>query len=386
MQPYINIVENFDANLDYVITYNYLGSERITTNEVQIREAVSGSLSVYTRESTKFDKNHVVPALSLLNGKTYWVKIRVQVNETTWSDWSPEVEFMCLRTPNITFDSLDEKGYIYNNDIMMTAVYRQEQGERVETYQFTLMNQNKVPVTTYPVRIPDVLSPSVFTERISDLIKGRIYYIGCRVKTKNGINHFEVHEFIPHFVTPSLDGVVTVRNNSEEGQVLVQSYLKQMLGTQTKPFIPNGETDNSNNYTFMGGEWVIIPAEKPLMYTRLGMAKSSDWIMKIWCKNVLKGLMLDFSEQMGSGVHLKFYKHDNYVTCEKEYNGVKSRTKSNELYGLDLREFYMYVKVVEFRVQIMIVPIGWNEIDIDSYTDWALNNEIVLNEEYIITG
>ena len=284
MQPYINIVENFDANLDYVITYNYLGSERITTNEVQIREAVSGSLSVYTRESTKFDKNHVVPALSLLNGKTYWVKIRVQVNETTWSDWSPEVEFMCLRTPNITFDSLDEKGYIYNNDIMMTAVYRQEQGERVETYQFTLMNQNKVPVTTYPVRIPDVLSPSVFTERISDLIKGRIYYIGCRVKTKNGINHFEVHEFIPHFVTPSLDGIVTVRNNSEEGQVLVQSYLKQMLGTQTKPFIPNAETDNSNNYTFMSGDWVIIPAEKPLMYTRLGMAITLDLYMMEWSK------------------------------------------------------------------------------------------------------
>ena len=376
MQPYINIVENFDANLDYVITYNYLGSERITTNEVQIREAVSGSLSVYTRESTKFDKNHLVPALSLLNGKTYWAKIRVKINETTWSEWSPEVEFMCLRKPNITFDSLDEKGYIYNNDIMMTAVYRQEQGERVETYQFTLMNQNKVPVTTYPVRIPDVLSPSVFTERISDLIKGRLYYIGCRVKTKNGINHFEVHEFIPHFVTPSLDGIVTVRNNSEEGQVLVQSYLKQMLGTQTKPFIPNAETDNSNNYTFMSGDWVIIPAEKPLMYTRLGMAKSSDWIMKVWCKNVLDGLMFDFSEQMGNGVHMRFYKNGEFITCEKEYNGVKSRTKSNMVYKLGLKEFFMYVKVVEYRVEIDIVPIGWNPTTINGYTQWALKNNI----------
>ena len=376
MQPYINIVENFDANLDYVITYNYLGSERITTNEIQIREAVSGSLSVYTRESTKFDKNHLVPALSLLNGKTYWAKIRVKINETTWSEWSPEVEFMCLRKPNITFDSLDEKGYIYNNDIMMTAVYRQEQGERVETYQFTLMNQNKVPVTTYPVRIPDVSSPSVFTERISDLIKGRIYYIGCRVKTKNGINHFEVHEFIPHFVTPSLDGIVTVRNNSEEGQVLVQSYLKQMLGTQTKPFIPNAETDNSNNYTFMSGDWVIIPAEKPLMYTRLGMAKSSDWIMKVWCKNVLDGLMFDFSEQMGNGVHMRFYKNGEFITCEKEYNGVKSRAKSNMVYKLGLKEFFMYVKVVEYRVEIDIVPIGWNPTTINGYTQWALKNNI----------
>lgn len=356
MQPYINTIETFDAQNEYKIGYTYLGSERVTTNEVSIREAVSGSQPVYLSQSTKFDKVHILPASTLINGKTYWVKIRVQVNETTWSSWSPEEEFLCLSTPVLTFDSLDDDSYVYNNNVMMSVVYRQEQGERVETYQFSLLNQNKTPIKSFPVRVPDQLSPNVFSERFDGLVKGKMYYVGCRITTRNGIRFFDTHEFIPHFVTPSIDGIITVDNSGDDGQVLLQAYLKQMLGTQTKPFIPNAPTDNSNNYTFMNGEWIIIPAEMPLMYTRLGMAKASDFVVKLWCKNVLNGTMLEFSEELGKGVHLKFTKHNDYITCEKEYMGVTSRTRSNVVAGLGLKEFYLYIKVVEFRILMKIVP------------------------------
>lgn len=356
MTPYINIIENFDANNEYVLNYTYLGSERITTNQVQIREAVSGSTPVYDRVSTRFDKQHTVPANTLVNGKSYWVKLRVQLDEATWTNWTAEVEFLCLTTPSLTFDSLDEKNYVYNNDVMMSVIYRQAQGERVDNYQFTLMNQNKTPITKYPVRIPDTQSPNVFSERMNGLVKGRLYYVGVRVITRNGINYYEIHEFIPHFVTPSLDGIVAVQNNGDAGQVLVQSYLKQMLGTQTKPFIPDAENDNSNNYTYMNDDWIIIPKEMPLMYTRLGMAKASDWIMKVWSKNVLNGVMLRLSEENGEGVNITFIKHDDYIVCEKEYKGVKSRTRSNVVEGLGLKEFYLYVKIIEYRVQMKIVP------------------------------
>lgn len=354
--PYINIIENFDATNDYVLGYTYLGSERITTNQVQIREAKSGSEPMYDRSSTKFDKNHTIPKNTLMNGKTYWAKLRVQLSDTVWSDWSAEVEFVCLATPVLTFDSLDDKNYVYNNDVLMSVIYRQEQGERVSTYQFTLLDQNKTPITKFPTRIPDSANPNVFSERMDSLVKGRLYYIGIRINTKNGINYFETHEFIPHFVTPSLEGIMAVKNNGDEGQVLVQSYLKQLLGTQVKPFIPDAENNNSNTYTYMGEDWIVIPAEMPLMYTRLGMAKASDWVMKIWCKNILNGLFLDFSEEFGAGVHVKFYKHNDYITCEKEYNGIKSRTKSNTVVGLGLKEFYLYVKVIEYRIQMKIVP------------------------------
>lgn len=351
------MIENFDATKEYVVSYTYLGAQRITTNQLQIREAVSGSKPMYDRSLTRFDKNHTVQKDVLQNGKSYWARVRVQLDEKNWSDWSAETEFMCLRTPTLTFDSLDDKNYIYNNDVQMAVIYRQEQGERVETYQFTLLNQNKTPLHKYPTRIPEPTSPNVFTERISDLVKGKLYYVGVRITTVNGINYYETHEFIPHFVTPSLDGIVAVKNNGNDGQVLVQSFLKQMLGTQTKPFIPNGLNDSPLNYTFMNNEWIIIPQEMPLMFTRLGMAKASDFVVKVWCQNILNGTMLYFTEELGGGVPMKFVKHDNYITCEKEYHGIKSRTKSNTVDNLGLGEFYLYIKVIEFRVEMKIVPL-----------------------------
>lgn len=363
--PYINLIENFDALDEYTIDYTYLGSQRITTNQVQIREAVSGSEPVYDRTSTRFDKEHVVPEGALENGKSYWARVRVQLDESTWSEWSAETEFMTLRTPTLVWDSLDEQDYVYNNDIMMAVVYRQEQGERVEQYRFSLLDQNKHPVTDmqFPWRKPDAASPNILTERLSDLVKGRLYYVGIRIQTRNGINYYETHELIPHFVTPTIDNIIEVKNNGDAGQVLVQAYLKQILGSAVKPHIMNDDgsyapDDNSNRYTYMNDSWIIIPPEQPLLYENLGMARASDWVMKSWQQNVLNGVMFDFSEYADfGGIHIKFVKHDDYITVEKEFKGVKSRTKSNTIEGLGLKPFYMYVRVIEHRIMVHIEEI-----------------------------
>ncbi|MBO1087236.1 hypothetical protein [Enterococcus mundtii] len=356
MKPYLNLIENFDATQEYVVYFTYLGSSRMIRNKLSIRETNS-DLPVYERESTKFDKNHIIPAGVLQNGKSYKAKIQVmqEVGEE-WTGWSPEVEFLCLSTPVITFDNIDNQKFVYNDDIMMTAIYRQEQGEKVETFQFTLMDSNKVPITEYPVRFPDLRTPSIFQERMSGLVKGRLYYVSCRVITANGINHFELKEFIPQYIAPTVNGIVQVSNQDQSGQVLVQSFLKQMLGTQAKAYVPYADDDGEWNYVFLDKNWIVIPPNMPLVFTRLGMAKSSDWVAKVWCKNIPNGLMFDFSRELGEDIHMKFYKHDDYITCEKEYLGIKSRTKSNTVKGLNLKEFYMYIRVIEYRVQIKIVP------------------------------
>lgn len=358
MQPYINYIENYDAKLPYTIEYKYLGAERVITNEISIRENVKNGKVIYTAKSTKFDKNHIVPANKLSNGTSYAAKLRVQLASDEWSEWSPEMTFTCLATPILEFQSLDDKNYIYNNDVEMVVVYKQEQGEKIDTYQMSLLNENKVPITTYPTRMPEETSPNVLTERMSDLVKGRLYYIGCRVTTKNGINFFDTHEFIPHYIAPSFTGIINVQNQNDGGQVMVQTFLKQMLGTQTTPFIDGeeGKEDLANVYSYVDNEWVVIPKNKPLMYQRLGMAKASDWIAKIWCKNVQNGLFLRFTRTNGEPIEIRFYKHDNYITCEKEYLDIKSRTISNIVSGLKLNEFYLYIKVIEYRVQMTIIP------------------------------
>ena len=363
MQPYINQIGNFDAKDLYTVEYKYLGAERVLTNELSIREDVNGTSPIYVRQSTKFDKEHNIPANSLVNGKNYVAKIRVKLSDglsvedeadDVWSDWSPEISFLCLANPTFVFTTLDEKNYIYNDDVMMQVVYRQEQGEKILNYQFSLLDQNKTPIEVFPTRLPSLSSPNVLEERFSGLVKGRLYYIKCQVNTLNGINYFETHEFIPHFASPSLDGIIEAQNQYEHGQVLVQSFLKQTLGIQTRPFVPGYQTNDSDNYTYLDNEWVIIPPDKPLQYTSLGMAKASDWIAKVWCKNILNGLFLELEQKDGNGIGLKFYKYDNYITCEKTYLGVTSRTISNIVPDLKLKEFYLYIKVIEFRIQMTI--------------------------------
>lgn len=356
MKPFLNLIENFDASIDYTVQFTYLGSSRMIRNKLSIRE-FNSDIPVYERETTKFDKNHVIPAGALVNGKSYKAKIQVmQEVGSEWTGWSPEVDFICLSTPVIVFDNIDSQKFVYNNDIMMTAIYRQAQGEKVETYQFSLMDENKVSLIEYPTRIPDPRTPNIFEERMSDLIKGRLYYVACSVTTLNGIRYKETKEFIPQFIAPTINGVIEVSNQGNSGQVLVQSYLKQMLGTQVKPYVPYGDDDGEWNYVFLDDDWIIIPPKNPLIFTDLGMAKSSDWIAKVWCKNVENGVMLDFTRELGRPTKLTFVKHDDYITCEKEGMGIKSRTKSNTVKGLKLKEFYLYIRVIEFRVQMKIVP------------------------------
>ena len=364
MQPYINQIRNFDAKNLYTVEYKYLGAERVLTNELSVREKVKNSSPVYVRQSTKFDKEHVIPKGSLTNGKSYLAKIRVKLFKGAteqldiWSDWSAENDFICLATPVFNFSSLDDKNYIYNDDIMMQVIYRQEQGEKIKNYQFSLLDQNKTPIKIFPTRMPSKISPNVLEERFSNLVKGRLYYIKCQIDTLNGINYFDTHEFIPHFASPSLDEIIETQNQYENGQILVQSFLKQTLGIQTRPYIPGKKSSSSDNYTYIGGEWVVIPPDKPLQYTSLGMAKASDWIGRVWCKNVINGLFLELDRKDGNGIGLKFYKYDNYIICEKTYLGVTSRTISNIVYNLGLSEFYLYVKVIEFRVKMTIVKKG----------------------------
>lgn len=358
LQPIINDIANFDAKKEYVVEFSYYGSDRVLTSEVSVRENAKDSLPVFTQTVSKFSKSLIIPAGALQNGKNYLIKIRVQENDKDWTEWSAEAKFMCLADPVFTFTSLRDGKYVYNNEVMMTVLYRQEQGEKVLNYQFVLMDQNKVPITKYPVRYPDSTAPNILQEKMDGFVKGRLYYVGCRVNTKNGISFFDKHEFVPHFVAPALAGIVNVQNQEEQGQVLLQAFLKQVLGTQVQASVVGQDDNTPANYIYLDNEWVVIPKDKPLMYKKLGMAKASDWIGKIWCKNVANGDFLTITKEGGDFFGgMKFVKHDDYITCEKDYLGMKYRTKSNEVKGLKKQAFYLYIKVIEFRVELHIEKI-----------------------------
>ena len=325
MNTFLESVDTFDATKDYTVYFKYVGSSRMKANEIKVINKATEEVA-YDAISVLLDKKQVIPANTLKNGVEYIVQVRVKDNDNVWGDWSAKESFLCLKEPVVHFDTIDEKNYVYNNDLLMTAVYTQEQGERVETYQFILMNENKIVTKEFPVRVPEEKNPNTRT-------------------------------FMPQYIAPTVSGIVNAMNQDDTGQVLIQSFLKQILGSQAKAYVVNSEHTADEiefEYNFINHEWVVIPKDKPLMYRRLGMGLATDWVAKMWCKNIPNGTMFELYDKDGKGVHIKFIKHDNYITCEKTLGKVTSRVRSNVVEGLGLNNFYLYVKMVEFRVMIYI--------------------------------
>lgn len=365
-QPILNQASNYDAKNSYAFTFTYLGAEHTTTNTLSIREDGPGTKPVYEKDQVSLDKNHILPAKTLNNGTAYLAKVRVKLKDG-YSEWSPEIKFTCYTTPRILFDTIDQHQFIYTNDVLMSAIYTQAQNEPVTSYQYTLYDQRHVALVKYPIRKPERNSPTRFSERVSNIKKGKLYYIGLKVVTEHGIIYEQLQEFTAQYITPSVSGIIQPTMNKDDGQIVVDLFLKQLLGTSARAYIPKRKNDNADNYTYWKDDYVFVPKENPLIYTKLAMAKASDWIGKFWVMNVQNGLFLDFSPAEDRGQHIKFYKHDDYITCEKEFGQIKSRTRSNVIKDLKLRPFYMFVYVKEYRVEIKIVPDqtfkddDWNE-------------------------
>lgn len=365
-QPILNQASNYDAKNSYTFTFTYLGAEHTTTNTLSIREDGPGTKPVYEKDQVSLDKNHILPAKILNNGTAYLAKVRVKLQDG-YSEWSPEIKFTCYTTPRILFDTIDQHQFIYTNDVLMSAIYTQAQNEPVTSYQYTLYDQRHVALVKYPIRKPERNSPTRFSERVSNIKKGKLYYIGLKVVTEHGIIYEQLQEFTAQYITPSVSGIIQPTMNKDDGQIVVDLFLKQLLGTSARAYIPHRKNDNADNYTYWKDDYVFVPKENPLIYTKLAMAKASDWIGKFWVMNVQNGLFLDFSPAEDRGQHIKFYKHDDYITCEKEFGQIKSRTRSNVIKDLKLRPFYMFVYVKEYRVEIKIVPDqtfkddDWNE-------------------------
>lgn len=355
-QPTLNQVPNYDANESYTFKFMYLGAESTTKNILSIRENKPDSQPVYEKEQISLDKNHSLTPGTLTNGKSYLAKVRVIVNDQTGeqSEWSPEIKFTCYDKPVIRFDTIDQKQFIYTNDVLMSAIYSQKQNEPVERFQFTLYDQRHVVLQKFPERVPNAASPTRFSERVSGLEKGKLYYIGLKVQTTHDVIFEKLQEFTAQYIAPSISGAVQPKMNRDDGQIVVDLFLKQLLGTAARAYVPNRKNDAPSHYSYWKDDYVVVPKENPLMFTNLAMAKARGWIAKIWLMNVQNGTFLDFAPKESKGNHIKFVKYDDYITCEKVLGKVKYVTRSNKLPGLGLKPFYMFIRVHAYRVEIMI--------------------------------
>lgn len=353
VQPMLLRIAPFDATKGNSIYFTFSGSGQAIENNLRITDVGTG-LAVYDFNYSGFEKVHHLPTDVIQNGKTYKAKLRVKFLDGTYSPYSNEVQFKTVATPIIDIENIDGQGYVYNSDVTFIARYSQEHNERVRTYRFHLYDENEDLIKSFPIRTPSDGAGIVLTETATKLEKGKGYFIECVVETVNGFVWSQKEKFIPLYIVPSINGLVQTRNDSDEGFVRITANLKQLLGTQVRATDPT-DTYISDNYKYENDDWVIVPPDNPIVYKGLGMNRASDFVMKVWCKNIMNDSMfLSLTPQDPDGITIQFWKKNDRVVAIKEFAGVTSNHTSNQVTIPNNRQFMLYARVIEHRIELIV--------------------------------
>ncbi|HDR8454038.1 TPA: hypothetical protein QC364_000837 [Bacillus cereus] len=348
--PMLLEINPFDALVGTSIYYVYTGSAQSKANNLRITDKNTG-LVVYDFDYQGVEKVHHVPPTTLQNGKTYTAKIRAKFIDGTYSPYSNSIEFRTLKTPILDIENIDGHGYVYNSDVTFVARYSQSDGEVVKNYRFKLYDEHENLIQSFPLRYPEDAGITL-TETVNNLEKSKGYFIECWIETKSGFIWSQREKFIPLYLVPSINGVIQTRNDKEEGFVRITTNLKQLIGTQVRVTDPN-DTYISDNYQYEDNEWIIVPPDNPLIFKGLGMNRASDFVMKVWCKDVpVNSMFMELSPKNESGIVLQFWKLADRVVVVKEYAGVTSRHTSNKLTIPTHAQFMLYVKAIEHRIDL----------------------------------
>ncbi|WP_260866693.1 hypothetical protein [Bacillus pumilus] len=363
IKPILFSIQPWDATKGTSVYYTYTGSKQSLENQLVITDKES-KLIVYSFEFSTFEKVHHIPPKVLSNGKSYTAKIRVKTSDGQYSPYSMDVEFKTLKTPVLDISNIDGQGYVYNSDITFVADYSQDNGELVKTYRFSLYDENEDLIDEYPLRNPVVTTPNVLTETIKGLEKGKGYFIQCSVETYSGLTYTHRERFIPLYIVPSINGVISTRNDEEEGFIRITANLKQILGTQIKSGQKDSiedtdatvETQLRDNYDYIDNEWVVITPEKPLMFKGLGMNRASDFVMKVWCRDIPdETKFIELSPVDDTGIAIQLWKKKDRIIAVKEYEGMTSRYVSNIVTVPKGVPYMIYMKVIEHRIDLEVI-------------------------------
>lgn len=236
-KPIINYFKAFDAILEREITFSYIGSQ-VFANKLYIYDNETNTL-VYSEKQTTMQLKHILPSNTLVNGKTYYMKLSVfDVNDTE-SVLSNSLLFKTLKSPSFSIVNVVDGQTITSSRLDVSLLYSQEQGELLSEYKITLYDASQQVLADSGILYDDNLSHT-----FTGLLEKHLYYIRGTGVTVNGMSVDTGYvSFNVEYYSPTLESIVNLSNIHEDGVVRIDSGIK-VIGFNLNPETPTFINDN----------------------------------------------------------------------------------------------------------------------------------------------
>lgn len=351
----ISTIRPFDATKDYEFIFYVNGGDQVLRNNLVIKDLETNEV-VYDENQETFAFIHILPANTLKNGKAYKAKIRTGGINNTWSQFSESQMFYCFSPAIITIPTIDynNQNRVYNQTVLFEATYTQPEGEQLQSYRFLLYNENKNLIKSFPEKFYQ--NEDSLTQEIAGLQNGKLYYIQIKTESVNGLlSETNLIWFKPFYITPKLSVVLFPENLPEQGAIKLSANIVQIIG---KLYDNNGKLIDPNIVEYIDDEWLDLTRldYDKLVFDNAFDILQNDFIMKIWCKNILdnKTFLILYSPYG----NIKLIKYDNRIHAFKtnKYHNIKSHFVSDVFNFVDNNQYMIYLKQVNNLIDILIKP------------------------------
>lgn len=228
----VNTPDTFDASGEYKVSFRYEGNQCIA-NRIVVYDS-SSNAEVFNERITSFSLSHTIPAGTLTNGHSYYIKITAYYkngNDEESVTSSSSSVFYCLATPTWEIRDITDGQIVANSSLQIGVNYAQADGDVID--EFIIVVYTASHTVFYQ---SSSLYDAADTVTVTGLNDDAAYYIRAYGRTVKGLA-FDTrtdhpNDLIIHisYATPSFYSPVYLENIRDGGYVKVSTNVASIEG------------------------------------------------------------------------------------------------------------------------------------------------------------
>lgn len=298
-RPILYNVPAFDATTEHVFSFNVIGGDQVTKNQLTIVNQSTNEI-VYQQTETTFAFRHFLSANVLTNGQYYSASL-ITYNVLDESSLpSLSIQFYCYSQPSFSFTNIPFGNVISNSNYEFEVTYNQSEGELIDSCTFNLYDTQQSLIDSSGIIYvgSGALLPTVILHIFGNLQDNTFYYIQATGRTSQGTEiETSLIGFSVKYTEPSIFSIINLTNNCKGGYIIIQSNLSEIPG-HSNPYPPTYVDDNTA---------VDIRADGSYVIWNEGFDIINDFTASLWGRNFnADSNIITFSTETGNTIEVNY--------------------------------------------------------------------------------